>query len=157
MSNFFHVSDEFWNAVSPLLIRRERNPKKKYKRQNGGGRKPLNYRPVLEGIIYVLKTGCQWKALPKEFGSSSAVHRYFRYWESSGTFHKMWETGLAVYDDMKGIAWKWQALDGSHTKAPIANEAVGKSPVDRGEKWNKKTFIGGRKWYPVIAIDNRRK
>ncbi len=157
MSNFFHVSDEFWNAVSPLLIKRERNPKKKYKRQNGGGRKPLNYRPVLEGIIYVLKTGCQWKALPKEFGSSSAVHRYFRYWESSGTFHKMWETGLAVYDDMKGIAWKWQVLYGSHAKAPIANEAVGKSPVDRGKKWNKKTFIGGRKWYPVIAIDNCRK
>lgn len=57
----------------------------------------------------------------------------------------MWETGLAVYDDMKGIAWKWQALDGSNTKAPIGNEAVGKSPVDRGKKWNKKTFIGGRR------------
>ncbi len=36
MSNFFHVSDEFWNAVSPLLVKKERNPNKKYKRQNGG-------------------------------------------------------------------------------------------------------------------------
>lgn len=157
MTNFFSVSDEFWNNVSPLLTKKPRSSNIKYKRQNGGGRKPLEFRKVLEGIIYVLKTGCQWKALPKEFGSSSSVHRYFRYWESSGVFHKIWEKGLAIYDDMNGVAWTWQTLDGSHTKAPIGNETVGKSPVDRGKKWHKKTSSCRRKWYPVIAFNNRRK
>ena len=68
MTNFFSVSDKFWNEVSPLLIKKQRDVNTEYKRQIGGGRKPLNFRRVLEGIIYVLKTGCQWKALPKEFG-----------------------------------------------------------------------------------------
>ena len=42
MSNFFHVSEEFWNAVSPLLQKKDRNQNKKYKRQIGRGKKPLN-------------------------------------------------------------------------------------------------------------------
>ena len=157
MTNFFSVSDKFWNEVSPLLIKKQRDVNTEYKRQAGGGRKPLNFRRVLEGIIYVLKTGCQWKALPKEFGSSSSIHRYFRYWESEGVFHKMWEKGLAIYDDMKGVAWMWQALDGSHTKAPMGNENVEKSPVDMRKKWKQKTSSSRRKWHPVIAFDNRRK
>ena len=157
MSNFTTISDEFWSVISPLFVKKQRNPKKKYKRRAGAGRKNLDFKRVFEGILYVLKTGCQWKALPKEFGSSSSVHEYFRYWESIGVFHKMWKKSLVMYDEMEGISWKWQALDASHIKAPIGNESVGKSPVDRKKKWNKKTFINGRKWYPVIGVDNRRK
>jgi transposase len=42
----------------------------------------LPARKVFEGIVYVLRTGCQWKALPKEeFGSASAIHKYFLQWE----------------------------------------------------------------------------
>jgi len=45
----------------------------------GNGRKPLPARQVFEGILFVLRTGIQWKALPKEqFGSASSVHRYFQ-------------------------------------------------------------------------------
>ena len=57
-----------------------------YKRKPGEGRKPLDKRKVLEGIFYVLRTGCQWKALPKEYGASSSVHDYFREWSEAGFF-----------------------------------------------------------------------
>ncbi|MCI9445329.1 MAG: transposase [Oscillospiraceae bacterium] len=44
----------------------------------GGGRKPLSERLVLEGIFYVFRRGCQWKAVPKNYGAASSVHPYFK-------------------------------------------------------------------------------
>lgn len=77
------VSDEFWARVEPLIPGRVRVEGKEYKRKPGGGRKSLAARKVFEGIVYVLRTGCQWKALPKEeFGSASAVQKYFLSWEA---------------------------------------------------------------------------
>jgi transposase len=74
----WEVSDELWERVAPLVPQPKRKPRKKYLRKPGGGRKPLSYRKVFEGIVYVLRTGCQWKAVPKkQFGSPSAIHRYF--------------------------------------------------------------------------------
>ncbi len=123
-------------------------------RKKGGGRKPLDYRKVFEGIVYVLRTGCQWKALPKEiYGSPSSVHAYFRQWEKAGVFLTMWRAGLAEYDEMEGISWLWQSIDSAMTKAPLAREAVGPSPTDRGKKRKQTPFAGGRAWRP--AVDHR--
>jgi transposase len=50
--------------------------KRKYQRKPGGGGKPIEARTVFEAIVYVLRAGCQWKALPEErFGSASAIHK----------------------------------------------------------------------------------
>jgi transposase len=102
----------------------------------------------------VLRTGCQWKALPKEkFGSSSSIHQYFLDWEKEGFFESLWRVGLAEYDDMEGIAWRWQSIDGSMMKAPLAKEAVGRNPTDRGKKREQAPSSSGRLWRP--AIDRR--
>jgi transposase len=120
------VSDKFWAIVEPLTPKPERSREKEYKRKVGGGRKPIAPRIVFSAIVYVLRTGIQWKALPKEvFGSPSSIHRYFREWEQSGFFQALWKRGLAEYDDMKGIAWTWQSIDGSMYKAPLARESKG--------------------------------
>jgi transposase len=75
----WEVSDSFWKRVKPLLPPPRRDPNKPYRRKPGGGRKPLDYRRVFEGIAYVLRTGCQWKALPKErFGAPSSIHAYLQ-------------------------------------------------------------------------------
>lgn len=66
----WEVSDEFWARVAPLIPKVKRDPKKSYQRRRGGGRKPMESRRIFEAIIYVLRTGIQWKALPKEYGSS---------------------------------------------------------------------------------------
>ncbi len=91
---------------------------------------------VFEAIIFVLRTGCQWKALPAErFGSASAVHKRFLEWEQAGLFESVWRAGLAEYDEMEGIAWRWQSIDGAMMKAPLAQEQVGPNLMDRGKKW----------------------
>lgn len=110
-------------------------------------------RRVFEAIVYVLRTGIQWKALPKEFGSASAVHKYFRYWEAQGFFLSIWRAGLAEYDGMDGIAWEWQSVDGALGKAPLAIECVGANPTDRGKKRTQAKPPYRRPWRP--AVDRR--
>ena len=80
----WEVSDEFWGRVSALIPKAKRDPEKSYQRRRGAGRKPMEPRKIFEAIVYVLRTGIQWKALPKEYGSSSSIHRYFKRWEAAG-------------------------------------------------------------------------
>ncbi|MDB5891211.1 MAG: transposase [Polaromonas sp.] len=108
------VTDAFWRRVEPLIPMRERNADKEYVRKAGAGRPPKPARQVLGAVVYVLRTGCQWKALTKErFGSASAVHKRFLEWEAAGVFAAIWKTGLSEYDQREGIAWRWQSIDGA--------------------------------------------
>ena len=130
--------------------------KRKFQRKPGGGRKPKAARTVFEAVVYVLRTGCQWKALPKErFGSASAVHKRFLEWQRAGFFRALWQAGLAEYDDMEGIAWRWQSVDGALVKAPLAEESVGPNPPDRGKKWEQADAAGGRSWRPALNHRDR--
>lgn len=152
----WEVTDEFWKRVEPLVPVRARTTAKPYQRKSGGGRKPKDARLVFEAIVYALRTGCQWKALPAErFGSASAVHKRYLGWKKAGFFEALWKKWLAEYDDLEGIAWRWQSIDGAMMKAPLAQEAVGANPTDRGKKWKQATSAGGRAWRPVIARRNR--
>ncbi len=152
----WEISDAFWERVQQLLPQPARDPKKQYRRKPGGGRKPLDYRRVFEGIVYVLRTGIQWKALPKErFGSPSSVHAYFRQWEKTGVFLALWQAGLAEYDEMEGIAWQWQSIDGEMGKAPLALKAIGPNPADRGKKRKQASSAGGRAWRPALPTRHR--
>ena len=140
----WEVSDALWNFVEPLIPGPQRDPQKTYQRKPGGGRKPIPPRTVFSAIVFVLSTGIQWKALPKEvFGSPSAIHRYFRQWEQRGFFRALWEAGLMEYDRRKGILWRWQAVDGCLCKAPLGGEDSGANPTDRGKKGNEEAFADG--------------
>jgi hypothetical protein len=72
---------------------------------------------VVTGISYVLATGAQWKAMPWECGWGSAIHGYFQAWVEWGVFEQFWQLAFIEYDELKGIDWKWQSLDGA--KAPM--------------------------------------
>jgi len=150
------VSEELWRKVAPLIPRPQRRREHKYKRRPGGGRKRMDPRQVFEAIVFVLRTGIQWKALPKEkFGSASSVHKYFLEWKRQGVFVKLWRKGLAEYDETEGIAWAWQSIDGSMVKAPLALEAVGPNPTDRGKKRDQAKPIGRRRWNPAVPYRQR--
>jgi transposase len=152
----WEISDEFWEKVEPLIPRRKRERRRKYLRDPGGGRKPIPPRTVFGAIVYVLRTGIQWKALPKErFGSPSAIHRYFLEWQKVGFFERLWKVGLAEYDEMEGIAWQWQSIDGGLNKAPLALEEVGRNPTDRGKKWKQAKHSRRRPWNPAVSRRQR--
>ena len=150
------VSDAWWAKIEALVPKAKRERRRKYKRKPGGGRKPLPARQVFSAIVYVLRTGCQWKALPREYGSASSVHAYFQRWQRDGFFLKIWRAGLAEYDEMEGIAWQWQSVDGAMGKAPLARECVGPNSTDRGKKWAQKEPARGRAWHPAVARRQRR-
>lgn len=150
------VSDELWEKIEPLAPKGpERDPKRKYRRKPGGGRKPMPARKAFEAIVYVLRTGIQWKALPKHFGSASAVHKHFQDWERQGFFLAIWQEGLAEYDGMEGIAWEWQSVDGALGKAPLAIQCVGANPTDRGKKRKKAKLVDRRPWHPAVPRRRR--
>ena len=151
------VSDDLWSKVEPLIPARKREPGRKYQRKAGAGRKPMSSRQVFSAIVYVLRTGIQWKALPRDFGSASAVHQHFQNWYRAGFFQKLWQAGLAEYDGMHGIAWQWQAADGAMGKAPLATECAGPNPTDRGKKRAQTQPVGRRPWAPAVDRRQRRK
>jgi len=110
----FLIPDELWERIKPLLP--EPKPKKK------PGRPRMDDRRAMNAIFYVLKTGCQWKALPRSLGAPSTVHDRFQEWREAGVFERMWQAGLLEYDERIGLDWEWQAMDGAITKAPLGGK-----------------------------------
>ena len=105
------IPNDLWMEIEPILGT-EKEPGTR-------GRPPAPFRMVLDGILYVLRTGCHWKMLPREYGSGSTCHRRFQQWVREGVFDKLWVKLLKIYDDIQGIKWKWQSLDSSSVKAPL--------------------------------------
>src|SRR5262249_30819150 len=115
--------DDLWEAIAALLPERG-NP-----HPFGGGRPPTPDRICMEAILYVLRTGCQWKALnATRFCPGSTAHDRFQLWVKAGVFQAMWEAGLMTYDEIEGIDWSWLSMDGCMTKAPLGGEKDRQKP-----------------------------
>ena len=112
----FSIADDLWARIEPLL------PVPQPKRRDRPGRPRQDNRQVMTAIFYVLRTGCQWKALPRSLGAASTVHDRFQEWRQAGVFERMWQAGLQEYDTLKGLDWAWQAMDGAMTKAPLGGK-----------------------------------
>ena len=105
------ISEALWVQIEPLLPPERPKP--------AGGRPRMPDRPAMEAIFYVLRTGCQWKALPRALGAGSTVHDRFQEWVRAGVFERMWAAGLMAYEQAHDIDWGWLAMDGAMTKAPL--------------------------------------
>jgi len=117
MPTIWHIPDDLWEEFRKVLP-----PEKK---PATVGRPIVPYRRVLDGILYVLRTGCQWKKIPKEeYAPSSTCHRRFQEWVQKGVFHKVWKRLLDRYDEMKGIGWNWQSIDSATVKAPLGGKRL---------------------------------
>ena len=111
----FAVSEELWAVLAPLL------PKQVNTHRFGGGRPRVPDRQCANGIFYVLRTGCQWKALDQTgICSGSTAHLRFQAWVQAGVFWKLWQTGLEQYEEVQGLDWSWLSMDGAMTKAPLS-------------------------------------
>lgn len=155
----WEISEDFWKLVEPLIPKNPRNAERIYSRKSGGGRKAkYSNRLYFAAIVYVLRTGIIWNALPRgkfEGLGSAAVHRKFQQWAACGVFLDLWRRGLAEYDELVGIAWLWESADGSMIEAPLAQESVGPNPTDRGKKWDKAKHSRRRAWRPLVTRRHR--
>ena len=113
------IPDVVWDRIIVLLLSL---PSIRKRRRKKTGRPRMDDRKAMSAIFYVLRTGCQWNALPRSLGASSTVHDRFQEWRKAGVFKRMWIDGLAKYDKKTGIDWKWQAMDGVITKAPLGGK-----------------------------------
>jgi putative transposase len=127
MRNQYRIPDELWAKIEPLL------PKHKNTHRFGGGRPRKDDRTCLDGIFFVLRTGCQWNALSATgICPSSTAHDRYQEWVETGVFQKVWAVALQEYDELKGIDWTWQSMDGAMTKAPLGGGKNG--PESHGSR-----------------------
>jgi len=126
----WRIPDDLWELLAPIL--EAKYPKHPF------DRKRVDLRRVLDGILYKLRTGCQWNVLPKEFGDDSTVHRHFHAMCRNGVFLELWRLLLARCEELDGVDWEWQSVDTSMVKArgksKIPDDAVGPNPTDRAKK-----------------------
>lgn len=73
------LTDEEWAHVEPLIPPARR----------GGNKRHVNVREVVNGLMYVLSTGCQWRAIPKDLPPRSTVYDYFDLWSWDGTLDRI--------------------------------------------------------------------
>jgi transposase len=127
----WRIPDELWEKLEPLI---PLPPAPAKPHPLGCHRKRIPNRKAMDGIFFVLRTGCQWNAL-NETGicSSSVAHSRFQEWSAAGVFEKLWVQGLAYYDALVGIDWDWLSMDGAMTKAPgIAHGEAERQAQKRG-------------------------
>ena len=105
------IPEDLWTLIEPLL------PPDKPPGTNGRPRVPN--RTVLNGILYVLRTGCQWKMVPPQYGSGSTCHLRFQTWVRAGVFRRIWRACLKHYDDLQGLDWRFQSMDSATVSAPV--------------------------------------
>lgn len=150
----WELSDSLWEQIEPLLPKaKSRYRGRGQQRKHIGGRPAADRRRLIAGILYILRTGCQWNALPKEtYGSGKTAHRYFQRWVRAGVFRRMWTAGLTEYDELKGIAWKWQAADGAMTKAPLGGGKTGPNPTDRAKRGTKRSLLVDERGAPLGLV-----
>lgn len=132
---------DLWWAVEPLLPER--------KKKSPAGRKPASDQQMFCAIYYVLRTGIQWKALPRALGAASTVHDRFQRWCEAGVFYQLWELGLMELQVEGRLHWQYQSMDSCQTKAPLGGEAVGASPVDRAKTGVKRHLLTEAQGLPV--------
>jgi transposase len=117
----------------PVIERRFRHP----------GRKRLDDRKVLCGILFVLYTGIPWRYLPAElgFGSGMTCWRRLREWNDAGVWQRLHELPLAELRAADMLDFFRAAVDSSHLRAMKGGPATGPSPVDRGKSGSKHHLI----------------
>lgn len=106
------VSDELWARIQPLLPVPPR-------RADHPGRKRLDDRKGLCGILFVLYTGIRWEFLPQElgFGSGMTCWRRLRDWNDAGVWTRLHENLLAELHAAGALDWSRAVIDGSHLRA----------------------------------------
>jgi transposase len=114
VSKSWELPDALWELMEPLL------PVVNWRM---GRPTEVDRHRVAAGIFYVLRTGIQWNAVPREtFGAPSTIYYYFQQWRDYGVFERLWTKALERYDELEGIDWLWQSIDGAMTKAPQGGE-----------------------------------
>lgn len=142
------VSDELWSIIQPLL------PPPKPRRFRYPGRKPIDDRQALTGIIFVLKAGIPWEALPMEMGCGCGMScwRRLHAWQQEGVWFALHQVLLEHLEDAHKINWSRAAVDSTFARAFGGVKGSGKNPTDRGRPGVKQHLLADAKGIPLAGL-----
>jgi transposase len=139
------LSDELWAEIEPWLPPPPLRPK--------GGRRRLDYRKALTGIIFVLKTGIPWEDLPQEMGCGSGMTcwRRLEEWQRQGVWDQVVRVLLSRLRGADRIDFTRFIIDSSHVRAYGGGTQTGPSPVDRARPGSKHHVIVDAQGVPLVV------
>ena len=139
--------DALWKRLQPLL------PPPPPRRFRFPGRKHLDYRKVLTGILFVLKTGIAWDDLPAELGCGcgKTCRHYLQVWQEAGVWRQLHALLLAELNAADKIDWGRALIDASFAKAPEGGEDTGPNPTDRSKSGSKHHVMTDAQGIPLAA------
>ena len=109
LPTIWEIPDDLWEQIHPVIL--EMDPPK------STGRKRVHPRRILDGIIFRMRSGCQWNRLPGELGDDSTIHRTFQRWVELGVLERIWAVLIEECGELGGVDWEWQAADCAMGKA----------------------------------------
>ena len=122
------LTGEQWTIVEPVVV-----PKKAART----GRPPRDRREMLDGILWILRTGAPWRDLPERFGPWKTVYDYYADWRASGVFDRILEMLQIRLDQDGKIDWDLWCIDGSNVRAARCAAGADKK-VASGTKTNQR-------------------
>lgn len=140
----WEVPDGLWERIEPLI--NELDPPKPT------GRPRQDARRILDGVIFRLRTGCQWNHIPRVYGDDSTIHRTFQRWQRLGLFERIWATLVEECDELGMVNWEWQAADTALGKARLGGDKIGPNPTDRAKNGTKRSILTEGGGGPLAAI-----
>lgn len=104
LDTIWRCPDDLWNQVIQPIFNDLDPPA-------GTGRPRIDQRQALDGMIYQLRTGCQWEAVPAAFGDGGSIHRTMQRWIAKGVLEEIWSVLIGACSGLDDVDWTWQSAD----------------------------------------------
>jgi len=142
------LPDGLWQEIEPLL------PPPKPRRFRFPGRKPLERRKVLTGIIFVLKTGMAWDDLPPDLGlgCGRTCHDYLQNLQKAKVWEQLHTRLLSQLNHAGYLDWNLGIVDSTSAKAPLGGAETGPNPTDRRKLGSKLHVLTDAQGIPVVVL-----
>ena len=121
LETIWELPDGLWERLEPILLRQYPPART--------GRPRVDLRRVVEGVIFRMRSGCQWNRLPERFGDDATVHRWFQRFVKDGVLEELWAALLSECEELGAVDWSWQAADGCMGKARSGGEKRAAIPL----------------------------
>src|SRR5688572_12606993 len=124
LPTIWHADDALWAKVAQVLA--------EYDPPAGYGPARIDQRRAFDGVIFRMRSGCQWNRLPAaEYGDDASVHRTFQRWVGRGVLGRLWAVLVEACEELRGVDWRWQSADCALGKARFGGTASGPTQIGR--------------------------
>ena len=140
LPTIWEIPDDLWERIEPVILELD-PPKPK-------GRKRVDQRKMLEGVIFRMRSSCQWNHLqwnhlqwnhlPKDLGDDSTIHRTFQRWVERGVLEGVWAVLIEECWELDVVNWEWQSADCSMGKARFGGALLDAIPRTGGRQGARK-------------------